>query len=160
MLKDNPFENVRNQIGYCGIWCGSCVVGNGVLRELTRRYAEIVENYGLEGWGPKDFDYKEFKKGLASICAMPLCDGCLKGGGKDDCQLRACAQAKGINGCSKCGTPEECGNKEELQHMRTGALKAGLLVQVENVDQKELLKKWKKELKKKWPSCILFMNDE
>ena len=43
------FEDVKGQIGCCGIWCGSCVVGNGALRELTRRYEEIVENYGLEG---------------------------------------------------------------------------------------------------------------
>jgi hypothetical protein len=60
------FENVREQIGFCGIWCGSCVVGNGTLRELTERCEEIIGAYGLEEWAPRDFDYKEFLKGLAS----------------------------------------------------------------------------------------------
>ena len=37
----NPeLENVKDQIGYCGIWCGSCIVGNGALRELTRKYED------------------------------------------------------------------------------------------------------------------------
>ena len=72
-MKVKPFENVKDQIGYCGIWCGSCVVGNGTLRELTKRYEEIIKSYGLEHWAPKDFDFKEFMKGLASIETMPLC---------------------------------------------------------------------------------------
>jgi len=63
-LGDESFEGVRGQIGYCGIWCGSCVVGNGALRELTRRYEELVRAYGLEGWAPGNFDFGEFKKGL------------------------------------------------------------------------------------------------
>jgi hypothetical protein len=28
----NAYENVMDQIGYCGICCGSCAVGNGALR--------------------------------------------------------------------------------------------------------------------------------
>jgi len=72
-MKAEPFENVKNPIGFCGIWCGSCAVGHGVLRELTRRYGEIIKMYGLEEWAPKDFDFGEFKKGLASIQAVPLC---------------------------------------------------------------------------------------
>ena len=41
-LKAKAFENVQGQIGFCGIWCGSCVVGNGTLKELTKRYEEII----------------------------------------------------------------------------------------------------------------------
>ena len=70
------FENVRNQLGYCGIWCGSCIVGNGVLRDLTRSYEELTTSHGLETFAPKDFDYAEFAKGLASIGRMDPCPGC------------------------------------------------------------------------------------
>ena len=154
-MNVKPFENVKNQIGYCGIWCGSCVVGNGTLRELTRRYEEIVENYGLEGWAPRDFDFGEFTKGLASIMAMPLCRGCLKGDGNPECQLRACAVGKGLTDCHDCCQPEACENRERLEKMRLDALGAGLMVKTGNGDRQELIDEWSKELKGKWPSSIL-----
>ena len=98
-MQTKHFENVRNQIGFCGIWCGSCVVGNGALRELTKRYEKLIKDYGLEEWAPKDFDFKEFSKGLKSIQTLPLCEGCLKGGGRPNCEIRTCAQNKSIDGC-------------------------------------------------------------
>ncbi|MDH5787087.1 MAG: DUF3795 domain-containing protein, partial [Candidatus Bathyarchaeota archaeon] len=90
-MKIETFENVKDQIGFCGIWCGSCVVGNGVLRELTKRYGEIIKKYGVDEWGPKDFDVKEFMNGLASIQTIPVCQGCLKDGGRTNCEMRNCA---------------------------------------------------------------------
>jgi hypothetical protein len=159
-LKVKPFENVMNQIGFCGIWCGSCVVGNGVLRELTKRYEEIIKNYGLEKWAPKDFDFKEFVKGLASMQAMPLCQGCLKGDGKPNCEIRACASNKNITDCSECDQPTACKNSEILQKMRTGARRAGLFVKTKNVDRQELMEKWTSELKRKCTHYILFVPDK
>ncbi len=76
-----PFDDVENQIGFCGIWCGSCPAGNGSVVELTRRYEEVVKKNQLEKWAPKDFDFEEFMKGLASLQKVSLCQGCLKGGG-------------------------------------------------------------------------------
>jgi len=156
-LGTEAFDNVKNQIGFCGIWCGSCVVGNGTLRELTKKYTTIIKNYDLEGWAPKDFDFKEFAKGLASIQNVPLCPGCLKGGGRDNCEMKACALNKGITDCSQCAQPEACKNLETLQKMRTGARNAGLSVKTKDVDSQELIKKWTAELKSKWPCCILFL---
>lgn len=158
-MKVQPFENVKNQIGYCGIWCGSCVVGNGGLRELTKRYGEIVKNYGLEDWAPRNFDFKEFLKGIASIQAVPHCQGCLKGGGRTNCEMRACASNKKIGDCSECDEPKACKNNEILQHMRTGALAAGLFVKTKKTDPQRLVREWTSELKTKWPSCILFLQD-
>lgn len=83
MPDKKHFDNVEDQIGYCGIWCGSCVAGNGVLQELTERYDRIIKDYDLEQW--------------ASIQNMPLCPGCLKGGGRDDCEIGA-----GISRSSIC----------------------------------------------------------
>jgi len=159
-LKVKPFENVKNQIGFCGIWCGSCVVGNGALRELTKRYEEVIKNYGLEKWAPKDFDFKEFMKGLDSIENMPLCQGCLKGDGKPNCEIRNCASNKNITDCSECDQPTACKNSETLQKMRTGASSAGLFVKTKNVDRHELIEKWTSELERKWPHYILFLPDK
>jgi len=159
-MNARPFENVKNQIGFCGIWCGSCVAGNGLLRELTKRYDEIIQKYGLESWAPKDFDFKEFMKGLASIRTMPLCLGCLKGGGRDNCEMKACALSKKIADCSQCDQLDACENRETLEHVRTGALNAGLVVKTENIDCQKLVEMWTAQLKDKWPFLILFLQDK
>ena len=152
------FENVREQIGFCGIWCGSCVVGNGTLRALTERYEEIIGAYALEEWAPEDFNYKEFLKGLTLIRSMPLCPGCLKGGGRDNCEMKACASNRNIDDCSECREPATCKHVEALQKMRSGAIAAGLAVKIDNVDKQQLIEKWSTELKSQWPCSILFMN--
>ncbi len=160
LSRASDFELVKKPIGLCGIWCGSCVVGNGTLRELTKRYAEMIKAYGLKEWGPKDFDYQEFAKGLESIQTMPLCPGCLKGGGRENCQMRACSSDKGIADCSECGEAAGCRHTELLQKMRSGALATGLFVKTEAVDRQKVIEKWITELRTKWPSCILFAGDQ
>jgi hypothetical protein len=155
----NAFVNVKNQIGYCGIWCGSCVVGNGALRELTKRYKELIDAYDLKDWAPKDFDFGEFYKGLESIQNMSLCPGCVKGGGRDNCELRTCAKEKGLENCTLCQQFGQC-KIELLEHMRSGARKVGLFVKNEDDDREEAIERWMSELKAKWPCCILFINDK
>jgi hypothetical protein len=162
-MKENQnigaFENVKDQIGYCGIWCGSCVVGNGTLREMTKRYKELINAYDLKDWAPKDFDFGEFYKGLESIQNMPLCPGCVKGGGRDNCEIRTCATEKGLEDCTSCRQFGRC-NIELLEHMRSGARKAGLSVKNQDDDRGEVVEEWTSELKAKWPCCILFINDK
>jgi hypothetical protein len=156
-MRAKPFLNVKNQIGFCGIWCGSCIVGNGVLKELTKNYQELIEKYGLEEWAPKDFDFKEFKKGLVSIQNIPLCPGCLKGGGIPDCEIRSCAKSKNISDCSECDRPEDCEHSEKLKKMRTGSVNAGLMVKMKKADRRKLINKWTRELERRFPHCLLFM---
>ena len=159
MSKTKHYDNVKDQIGYCGIWCGSCVAGNGVLQELTKKYDEIITNYDLEQWAPKDFDFKEFAKGLKSIQNMPLCPGCLKGGGRDDCEIRACAIAKNLEDCSECDRPDSCENMELLETMQKGAIKAGLMVKTKDINREKTLEKWVEQIKNTWPCSILSWND-
>jgi hypothetical protein len=158
-MDDGPFENVRGQIGFCGIWCGSCAVGNGALRELTRRYEDVVKGYGLEGWAPGGFDFGEFMRGLASIRAMPLCEGCRKGGGRDGCEIRACASGRGLEGCTGCDQPEACECAELVRVMRAGALDVGLMVDTGDADREELIERWSAEIGGRWPSSVIFTPD-
>jgi len=159
VLGVKAFENVKPQIGYCGIWCGSCVVGNGVLRELTGRYRQLIEGYGLEEWIPKEFDFNEFSKGLVSVQASAVCSGCRKDGGAPGCQFRACAVDRGVEGCVECGMPETCENLDRLKKMRSGALKTGLKVKRDVVYHGELLEQWTADLKSSWPTHILFIQE-
>jgi hypothetical protein len=162
-MKENQnvdaFQNVKNQIGYCGIWCGSCVVGNGTLRELTKRYKELINAYDLKDWAPKDFNFGEFYKRLESIQNMSLCPGCVKGGGRDDCEIRICAMEKDLEDCTSCRQFGQC-KIELLEHMRCGARKAGLSVKTQDDDRGKAVEGWTSELKAKWPCCILFINDK
>jgi hypothetical protein len=157
--RTNAFENVKEQIGYCGIWCGSCVVGNATLTELTKRYRKLLDVYGVLEWGPKDFDSQAFLKGLESIQGIPVCVGCLKGGGRDNCEMRTCALSKGLDECSKCDAVTTCEHTAILEHMRSGAVAAGLMVKTADVDKKQLIDTWTAELKSRLPCCILFMDD-
>jgi hypothetical protein len=134
-------------------------VGNGVLQELTKRYEDVIRDYGLEEWAQRDFDFKEFLEGIASIQAIPPCQGCGKGGGRTDCEMRACVSDKKIADCSICDETKACKNNGILQHMRKGALGAGLFVKTRRADSQRLVKKWTSELKIRWPSCILFLKD-
>jgi len=158
-VTTKPLEIVKDQIGYCGIWCGSCAVGNGALRELTRRFEETTRVYGLKEWVSKDFDYYEFSKGLTSIQHLSFCPGCMKGGGRERCEIRICASKKGLHNCTACDEQVDCKHSMILEKMRSGALAAGLFVKSDQDDRHQLIEKWMAELVSKWPSCILFMNE-
>lgn len=147
------FDAARSQIGFCGIWCGSCAAGNGAIIELTRRYEELAKSYGLERWAPKDFDFGEFMKGLSSIQAMGLCPGCRKGGGIPKCGIRACAEGMGLNDCSRCGGLDGCKKFEGLEAANP-KIKDGLR-KLRGAKRAELIEGWTRELRRKWPHCIL-----
>ncbi len=155
-MESKPFENVKNQIGFCGLWCGSCIVGNGALKELTRRYEHIIIGYGVDKWGAKDFDEKEFLKGLASIQSIPICQGCLKGDGNDECKIRPCALNKKIADCTECNEQLSCKKLDSLRKVHAGALRVGMLIKTDkDKTNQQLIRKWTAELKNKFPTCII-----
>jgi len=80
--------------------CGSCGAGNGAIQQLAKRFEKIAKNYELEKWFSKEFDFKEFMKGLACTHKMPQCLGCQKGGEPPTCKVRICALGKGMVDCS------------------------------------------------------------
>ena len=83
MVNDKAYKNVKEQIGYCGLWCGSCAVGNGAISQLSRQLKQIVTGYGVKSWGPKDINYDDLITALSTLESKINCKGCLKGGGND-----------------------------------------------------------------------------
>jgi hypothetical protein len=156
-MNSIPFENVKNQIGFCGLWCGSCAVGNGTLKELTKRYEHIIKGYGVNEWGANDFNSKEFMKGLASIQTLPTCQGCRKGDGNDECTIRPCASNKKIVDCTECNEQGSCKNLDSLQKMHTGALHVGMLIKTDKnkVSHQQRIKKWTTKIKNTFPTCVI-----
>jgi hypothetical protein len=155
-LAARAFENVKDQIGFCGIYCGSCAAGNGAIIELTKKYEELVKHYQPEKWAPKDFDFKEFAKGLASIQTMSTCPGCRKGGGNSACAIRICALKRGTEDCGECTELIPCRNYEELE--RTNPKAKENLMKIRGKDRPKLIEQWIGELRTKWPHCVLFDN--
>ena len=158
-MKTSAYNYVKDQVGCCGIWCGSCVIGNGTLKELTHRYRKVIRDYDLEHWAPKTFDFKEFLKGLKTIEANPLCVGCRKGGGWDACPMKGCVRQKAITDCAECSDQTACPHSAVLNRMRTGSARAGLFVKTRKGSHKKLVTQSTPKLKTRWPSRILFLKD-
>jgi hypothetical protein len=156
---DRPaFENVKNQIGACGIWCGSCAVGNGSLRLASERYLEVLEGHGIEHWAPPKLNYAALSEGLKIVADIATCAGCRRGGGRADCEMKTCSAQRGLGVCSACND-SKCSHEEVLDSMRSGALKAGLLVKNEPSHAKSSIEQWLKGLAGRFPSSLLFLND-
>jgi len=155
-MKTKAFQNVKDQIGFCGVWCGSCPAGSGAIMELTRIYEEIVKKNKLEKWVPKDFDFKEFMKGLSSIQKMTPCSGCHNGGGNPTCAVRICAQKRNILNCSQCSELLICKNFKDLEKSHPRIKED--LKKIKDFDQNKLVEKWTDELKGEFPFCILLCN--
>ncbi len=108
-------ESVENQIGFCGIYCGNCDMGNGTIANTAKKLEKLVEDYEFEKWyqtvkvdESEKFDFDEFKKSLKWFQKYSLCPGCLEGGGVPDCKVRICAKEKGFEICSECDSLDSC----------------------------------------------------
>jgi hypothetical protein len=157
-MSPSAFNNVENQIGFCGIWCGSCPGGNGSVIELTRKYEKALRNNNLEIWAPKGFDTVGFMKALTSLQNTQLCRGCLKGGGDASCSIRACAEQKKIHSCAECGLLPNCVNFESLEKAYP-SIRSDLL-KIKGANQRFLVKRWKLTLKRSFPNCLLVCHKE
>ncbi|MCU0860171.1 MAG: DUF3795 domain-containing protein [Thermoplasmata archaeon] len=151
-----PFENVRDQIGPCGLWCGSCAYGNGTITGTASALGKLIKDYGIEEWGPSGIDYAGLHAGLASVGAIPPCPGCLRGGGRADCEMRACSGKRGLKECAECDDVGMCANTKILMHMRTGAAKVGMSVKEEPGGRKDFLIRAERDLRRGLHSSVLF----
>lgn len=143
-----PSKDVSDQIAYCGLWCGSCSYGNGVIGEAAGRLEGLVTGSGIEEWGPVDVDYGTLRKSLASIHAAPRCPGCQSGGGRTECEIRVCALGRCIRECADCEAFDACPNRRLRNHMRSGALRAGMIVKDKKGSRSAFLRRAKAEFKK------------
>jgi hypothetical protein len=71
--------------------------------------SEIADAHGFQYWMPgavKDFDYNEFRKGLAFFSdagSWLVCQGsCRDGDGRPDCPMRNCCRERKLDNCFNC----------------------------------------------------------
>jgi hypothetical protein len=101
----------KDLITYCGVYGGTCAyhTGHSALRETASILSELTDALGFQHWMPeivKDFDYKEFRKGLAFFSDQKswlVCTKCCKDGyGRPNCPMRNCCRERGLDICFDC----------------------------------------------------------
>ena len=93
----------KDYLCYCGLYCKMCSIING-LPQAARSLHQIMQEDGWEGFGSFMYpEFGDFWKVLAELKEMdntsPLCIG---GCGNPACEIRICAQAKGLDICAFC----------------------------------------------------------
>lgn len=154
------FERVRGQVGFCGIWCGSCAVGNGCLSEVGRGLRELLVAYDAPEFAPLEVGWEPFLEALGSLKQVVACNGCRAGGGREDCEIRTCALARGVDQCTECASFGACEQTALLEHMRSGAARVGLSVLQKGESRDGVLDEWGRAQAARWPGCVLFFGGQ
>lgn len=139
-------ERVREQIGFCGIWCGSCAVGNGCVGELGRSLRDLLVAYDAPSFAAIGIQWEPFLDSLGALGQAVSCPGCHMGGGRTDCEIRACARRHRRDHCTECAMfgASSCEHSTILDQMRSGAVKVGLSVLRPGENWREAMGVWTK----------------
>lgn len=157
-MSQEAFDRVRDQVAACGIWCGSCAAGNGVLSDLAARYAQLLKDYGITEWGPKEIDYETFFQNLESLKEVDGCPGCQRGGGFEGCPMKPCAAERKLPECLACDEYGTCERSEAVEKVRKGAIAAKMVVKTVPGDASEQIDRWVNSLQGTWPNGVMFLS--
>jgi hypothetical protein len=119
---ESPF-NVKDQVGPCGITCGTCFLGNGSVAKSAKTTFDYINMIGIKEWAPmvlggSDLDWEDTEKALNWMTNYAFCEGCEKGGGPPNCAIRICAKSKEFELCNEC---DELGNCTKFDWLGEGA---------------------------------------
>lgn len=153
-MDRSSFDNVKGQVGHCGLWCGSCIVGNGLLAEMTSQYERVACGHGVHKWVLKEKG-EAFVEALGTIKAVPTCPGCLKGGGDDTCQMRECTKQRGLVHCDECDMAKECPHAKSIEYMREAGTAAGMMAAINRRERALLISDENNSYFKEYPGILL-----
>ena len=105
-------------IGYCGLYCGNCILRIGEVADLAGQLLEKFQEIKFEEWAKglaslskelKAFEnYESCYEILEAWQEMRCGKVCKEGGGGASCKIRICCQNKNIEGCWECEEYEDC----------------------------------------------------
>jgi hypothetical protein len=117
-------NNLTNQIGPCGIICGTCILGNGSVSKNAKTTFDYINMIGIKDWAPmipggRDLNWEETEKTLKWMTKYAFCAGCEQGGGPPDCEIRSCAKSRSFEVCNNCEKLEDCSKFDWLGEIST-----------------------------------------
>jgi hypothetical protein len=105
------------EIGYCGLHCGGCLLRQGVEADLSPELWKLK----------RQVEFHSHNEALAAIpyfqvmAGCPVCletrenrlfmrcpRSCRQGGGNPSCAIRLCCLQKGLSGCWQCPGFRDC----------------------------------------------------
>lgn len=111
-MAKSPFD-VKNQVGPCGITCGTCFLGSGSMANSAKTTSEYINMSGIKEWAHmvpegSELNWNATEKTLNWMTNYAFCAGCEKGGGPPNCAIRLCATEKGYELCNQCEELDDC----------------------------------------------------
>ena len=120
-------SSIENQVGPCGITCGTCFLGNGTMAKTMGEASHYINMSGIKEWSPQvpggtDINWDETEKALDWMQKYAYCAGCEAGGGPPDCAIRVCASERGYELCSQCNDLDTLGSRVSPLVVLTGQI--------------------------------------
>jgi len=105
--------SLENQVGPCGITCGTCFLGSGTMAKTMGEASHYINMSDIKEWssqvpGGSEINWVETEKALDWMQKYAYCAGCEAGGGPPDCSIRLCAFERGYELCSQCNELDTC----------------------------------------------------
>jgi len=95
-------------LAYCGLYCGTCAIKDGRIRNTAKSLWDFLVAYGFPRWAPALADLVPAVKGWTQFeevlewLTTTDCRGCKAEGGNPECAIRLCVKEKGLAGCWEC----------------------------------------------------------
>jgi hypothetical protein len=105
-------ETGMDRASFCGL-CDDCQLGNPGFLDTVSRLQEYLSRFRSNWWlhcfpGEEGFSFAELRQGLEWFRAHSECPGCKEGRGHEDCPIRVCATARGLDHCYQCPDLKPC----------------------------------------------------
>jgi hypothetical protein len=117
-------ESGAKLTAYCGLCCADCIPSNREFFRLLDRLAKLLNELQFEHYAelkaeqhPEFEDYSTFEAVLDRVRQLRCPAPCRAGGGKAQCEVRQCAQGKGLAGCWQCDERLGCARLDGLRRV-------------------------------------------
>jgi hypothetical protein len=89
-------------VTYCGLYCELCAQ-RGRIPAQAEALRASMDKEGYPFWGADFPNFKPFWEFLTDLTDRDnACPGCRAGGGFPRCEIRKCAEARGVEVCARC----------------------------------------------------------
>jgi hypothetical protein len=112
----------RNQLAYCGFYCGDCLGRTGVIADAAERFKAVLDKYQFEKTAHAVFpdelpEYDKLTDMVAFMAELRCPAVCRDREGESHCGAKLCCIGKGYFACFECDGFEEC---ETLKRSQVG----------------------------------------